>query len=78
MRRVVSVVAFVVGVAVVGCAEDKYRLNPVHKEEPFLPPDEKRYNEPETAPYRKPLAPVQEEKALLSRPMSGPNGLGGF
>jgi hypothetical protein len=78
MRRVMAVVAFVVGVAVVGCAEDKYRLNPVHKEEVFLPPDEKRYNQPETAPYRKPLAPLQEEKALLSRPMTGLNGPGGF
>ena len=78
MRRVVSVLAFVAGVVVVGCAQDKYHLNPTHKEEPFLPPNEKRYNEPETAPYRKPPAPVEEEKALLNRPMNGPNGLGGF
>jgi hypothetical protein len=77
MRRVVSVVAFIVGVAVVGCAKDRYNLNPIHREEPFLPPNEKRYNEPETAPYRKPAAPLPEEKALLTRPM-GPNGLGGF
>src|SRR5690349_1961836 len=71
MRGVISAVAFVVGLSVLaamGCAQDKYHMNPKHPEEPFLPPNEKRYNEPETAPYRKPLEPLKDEKALLSRP----------
>ncbi|HVK09036.1 MAG TPA: hypothetical protein VM597_09695, partial [Gemmataceae bacterium] len=76
MRGAMRVVAFVVGVAACGCAQDKYHLNPKHPEQPFLPPNEKRYNEPETAPYRKSLEPTgQDEKALLNRPMAGPNGL---
>jgi hypothetical protein len=78
MRGVISVVAFLVGLAALGCAEDKYHMTPKRKEEPFLPPNEKRYNEPETAPYRKPLEPTKDEKALLTRPAPGPNSLGGL
>jgi hypothetical protein len=77
MRGVMRALAFVVGVAGAGCAQDKYHMNPKHREEIFLPPNEKRYNEPETAPYRKPLETTQDEKALLTRPM-GPGGPGGF
>jgi hypothetical protein len=63
--------------ALVGCAEDKYNLNPKFREEAILPPDEKRYNEPDTATYRKP-PPPKDEKALIGRngggAMPGPGG----
>ena len=81
MRGVMSAAAFLVGLAALaaaGCAQDKYHMNPKHPEEPFLPPNEKRYNEPESAPFRKRPEPPKDEKALLTRPAPGPNGLGGF
>jgi hypothetical protein len=65
-------------VAAAGCHHDKYNLKPKEKDEPVLPPDEKRYNEPDTAPYKKP-PPPKDEKTLLGRPPSLPgSGLGGF
>ena len=61
----------------VGCAEDKYKLTPKFREEAILPPDEPRYNLPDTATYRKP-PPPKDEKTLLGRNgtpgMSGPGG----
>jgi len=65
-------------IAAAGCAKDKYHMKPPVKEEPILPPDEKRYNEPDTAPWRKP-PPPKDEKSLLGRPGPGMGqGLGGF
>jgi hypothetical protein len=78
MRGVMRAAALVVGLTALGCAQDKYNMNPTRAEEPFLPPNEKRYSEPPTAPYRKPPEPTKDEKALLTRPNPGPNGLGGF
>lgn len=65
-------------IAAAGCHHDKYNMKPKAKEEPFLPPNEKRYNEPETAPYKKP-PPPKDEKTLLGRPGPGMGpGMGGF
>lgn len=65
-------------IAAAGCHHDKYNLRPKSKEEPFLPPNEKHYNEPETAPYKKP-PPPKDEKTLLGRPGPGMGpGMGGF
>lgn len=54
-------------------------MKPPEREDYTLPPQEKRFNEPETAPYRKPLPP-KEEKTLLGRPPTPmmPAGVGGF
>lgn len=61
------------------CYHDKYHMKPPEREDYTLPPQEKRFNEPETAPYRKPLPP-KEEKTLLGRPPTPmmPAGVGGF
>jgi len=70
---------FIAMMAAAGCAKDKYHMKPVVKEEPILPPNEKRYNEPDTATW-KPPPPQKDEKTLLGRPgpAMGPSGLGGF
>ncbi|HSQ56416.1 MAG TPA: hypothetical protein VLM40_11805 [Gemmata sp.] len=78
MRGAVCLIGFIIGLVAVGCAKDKYHLNPTHKEEIFLPPNEKRYNEPETAPYQKKREQTSDQKTLLDKPMPGPTGLGGF
>jgi hypothetical protein len=73
-------ITFLLGLtALVGCHHDKYHLKPEQVEEYYLPPDEARYNLPDTAPYKKPPA-QKDEKTLLSRPGpgSGPGGMGGF
>jgi hypothetical protein len=65
--------------AVLGCYHDKYNMKPTLREEYTLPPQEKRFNEPEMTPYRKP-PPPKEEKTLLGRPPApmSPAGVGGF
>ena len=80
MRGARWAVGLVVAMALAaGCHHDKYNMKPPEKEEPVLPPNEKRYNEPDTAPYKKP-PPPKEEKTLLGKPggMMGPGGAGGF
>jgi hypothetical protein len=80
MRGALWAVGLVAALAAgAGCHHDKYNMKPVEKEEPILPPDEKRYNEPETAKYRKP-PPPKDEKTLLGRPGGGmpSTGFGGF
>jgi hypothetical protein len=75
MRGTLRAVALAAGLsAATGCHHDKHAVKPPEVEEYFLPPDEKRYNEPDTAPYRKP-PPPKDEKTLLGRPGGG--GLGG-
>lgn len=69
---------FVAVASAVGCAQDKYNMKVKEKEEAILPPDEKRYNEPDTAPYKKP-PPPKDEKTLIGRPGPGMGpGVGGF
>ena len=69
---------FVAMVGALGCHHDKFNMKPKEKEEPILPPDEKRYNEAETAPYKKP-APPKDEKSLIGRPGPGMGpGFGGI
>jgi len=64
---------------ILGCHHDKYNMKPALREEYVLPPQEKRFNEPEMAPYRKP-PPPKEEKTLLGRPPTpmSPAGLAGL
>jgi hypothetical protein len=80
MRCVLRILGLGMGVvAVVGCHHDKYNIKPPHVEEYYLPPDESRYNQPDTANYKKP-APQKDEKKNLDRPGfgSGPGNMGGF
>jgi hypothetical protein len=80
MRGTLRAVGLLVLVgAVLGCAKDKYGLNPKFREEAILPPaGQARYDQPDTADYRKP-PPEKQDKALLNRPGGvGPGGLGGF
>jgi len=80
MWGLLRILTLILGMAIVsGCHHDKYNIKPERVEEYYLPPDEARYNLPDTAPYKKP-APQKDEKTLLSKPGpgSGPGGLGGF
>lgn len=81
MRDALRAVCLFTGMVVLclGCAKDKYHMNPKFPEAYTEPPNEARYNEPDKAGYRKPLAPAKEEKATLlgggGRPgMGGPGG----
>lgn len=84
MRARLALVVALVALAAVGCYHDKYNVNGPKKEEYYLPPDEPRYNEPDTATYRAKPAPKQQD--TLSNKMGGGggggrmggNGLGGF
>jgi hypothetical protein len=67
-----------VGLLALGCHHDKYHMTPPKVEEYSLPPDEPRYNLPDTAGYRKP-APKKEEKTLMGGPDNAMRpGVGGF
>jgi len=61
-----------------GCAKDKYNMRPKVTEQYTEPPNEARYNDPDKAGYRKPLAPGKEEKSAIGRPSPGNVGPGGF
>lgn len=80
MRDALRAVGLVALLAAVGCHRDKYNLNPVVREEVVMPPNEKRYNEPDTAGYRQQKQPQpKDDAALMSRPGGiGPLGPGGF
>ncbi len=78
-----ALLALVVALATVGCYHDKYNVNGPKKEEYYLPPDEDRYNLPDTAKFRPPPPPKQQDTLMNKggggvggRP--GGNGLGGF
>jgi hypothetical protein len=79
--RALLALALIVALASIGCYHDKYNMTSPKREEYELPPDQARYNLPETAPYKPPPAP-KEQDTLMNRggkpPMAGGNGLGGF
>ncbi|MBN9118197.1 MAG: hypothetical protein J0I06_03380 [Planctomycetes bacterium] len=75
-----ALLALVVALAAVGCYHDKYDVNGPKREEYYLPPDEARYNLPDTATYRR-KAPEKQQDTLMNRGKGGGpigNGLGGF
>lgn len=77
MRLALGVAGLLFGlVMAMGCAQDRYHMKPVEKDEPILPPDEKRFNEPPAAGYKKP-PPPKDEKSLIGRPMGMGPGMGG-
>lgn len=64
MRGALRILVLATGMALlVGCHHDKYNMRPPHVEEYNLPPDEARYNLPDTAPYRKPPAQPKDDKS---------------
>jgi hypothetical protein len=79
MRALLALVVALVA----GCYHDKYHLAGPKKEECVLPPDQPRYNLPETATWRAP-PPPKEQDTLLNRGGNTPGGggapgkLGGF
>ena len=71
-------IALIVACAAIGCYQDKYNVNGPKVEEYHLPPNEKRYNEPDTATYRAPPAQKKED-TLMNKGRQGPGGNpGGF
>ena len=71
MRGALRTLVLAIGMALlIGCHHDKYNLKPPHVEEYNLPPDEARYNLPDTAPYRKPPAP-KEDKTMTGGKQGG-------
>jgi hypothetical protein len=72
-----AIIALIVAFAATGCYHDKYNVNGPKVEEYHLPPDEPRYNLPDTATYRAPPPPKKQE-SLMNRNQGGPAGLGGF
>lgn len=65
--------AAIVAVAA-GCHHDKHGLMFKPKEEVIEPPNEARFNNPPSAPYKKRPAKSGDDKALLGRSMGGPGG----
>jgi hypothetical protein len=74
-----AALALAVALAATGCYHDKYDVSGPKKEEYILPPNEKRYNEPDTAIYRPP-PPAKKQDTLLNRDRGPglPGGPGGF
>lgn len=82
MRALLALVVALAALVAVGCYHDKYNVNGPKKEEYYLPPDEDRYNLPDTATYRPKPAEKQQDtlmnKAGGGNGRSGGNGIGGF
>ncbi len=80
MRAAFALVLAVATIATVGCYHDKYGFNAAKREEYMLPPDEKRYSEPETATF-KPKPPTKHDENLMDKMNGrgpGGNGFGGL
>lgn len=65
--------------AAAGCHHDKHGLMFTPKEEVVEPPNEARFNNPPSAPYKKRPAKTGDDKALIGRDrmMGGGGGPGG-
>jgi hypothetical protein len=76
-----AALVLIVALSAVGCYHDKYNVNGPKREDYYLPPDETRYNEPDTATYR-PKSPEKQQDTLMNKAKGGGgmrgNGLGGF
>ena len=73
-----ALLALIVACSAVGCYHDKYNVNGPQKEEYYLPPNEERYSQPDTATYRR-KAPEKQQDTLINKAKGGgANGLGGF
>lgn len=68
-----ALLALVVALATVGCYHDKYDVNGPVREEYHLPPNEPRYNQPDTATYRQ-KAPEKQQETLINKGRGQPGG----
>jgi hypothetical protein len=80
--RARALVGLIVALAALGCYHDKYNVNGPKREDYTLPPDEPRYNLPDTATFRPP-PPTKQQDTLLNKAVGGApgrpgGGLGGF
>jgi hypothetical protein len=68
MRAVVALLVALVALGSVGCYHDKYDVNhgAPKREEYIFPPDQARFNEPETATYRA-TPPQKKQDTVLNR-----------
>jgi hypothetical protein len=69
MRVLGALLALIVGIAAIGCYHDKYNLDGKKKEEYVIPPDEARFNLPETATWKAP--PKKKEQDTLMNKNGG-------
>jgi hypothetical protein len=81
MRALLALAVTIATIAAVGCYHDKRGMNTVTREDYMLPPNEKRYSEPDTAGYRAP-PPIKQQDTLMNKGggggRMGGNGLNGF
>jgi hypothetical protein len=74
-----ALLALVAALSAVGCYHDKYNINRPKAEEYLVPPDEPRYNEPDTAGYKPPPPPKQQDTLIGGGNSPTPGGkMGGF
>lgn len=69
-----ALLALVVALAATGCYHDKYNVNGPVREDYHLPPDEPRYNRPDTATYRQKTPEKQQDTLIKGRNGANPNG----
>lgn len=78
-----ALLALIVALTAVGCYHDKYGMGGSTREDYVQPPDEPRYNEPDTAKFRV-LPKLKQDETLMNRGRGGPGpggtggGPGGF
>ena len=72
-----ALLALIVALAATGCYHDKYDVNGPVREEYHLPPNEERYNRPDTATYRQ-KTPEKQPDTLTNKGRGGAGGPGGF
>lgn len=70
-----ALLALVVALAATGCYHDKYDVNGPVREDYHLPPNEERYNRPDTAAHRQ-KTPEKQQDTLINKGRGGanPNG----
>ena len=70
-----ALLALVVALAATGCYHDNYNVSGPPREDYQLPPNEERYNRPDTATYR-PKTPEKQQDTLINKARNGanPNG----
>jgi hypothetical protein len=79
MRTMLALVVALAAQAAIGCYHDKYHTSGPKREDYYLPPDEPRYNLPETATWKPPPAPKEQDNLMNRTGTPGPNGkIGGF
>ena len=76
MRALLALVVVSVTLAAIGCYHDKYQVSGPKREDYMLPPDEARYNLPDTANYKAKPQPKQQDTLMDKMNGRGPTGSG--